>query len=258
MARVSFSDLQVLKLSIIVPALNEAGAIEAALRPLQAWRSATGTTGTSAAKVEIIVADGGSSDATMKLARPLADQVICAPRGRARQMNAGAAASSGDALLFLHADTILPEAAPRAILEALSLMDPHPPTLSGRPPLAGKCWGRFDVVICGAPAMLGVIAWCMNRRSRLTGIATGDQALFMTRAAFDAAGGFPDQPLMEDIAMCKRLKRQSAPACLMAKVITSGRRWEQRGVWRTIWLMWRLRLAYFLGTSPEYLVARYR
>ena len=116
----------------------------------------------------------------------------------------------------------------------------------------------LDVVISGEPAMLRVIAWCMNLRSRLTGIATGDHALFMTRAAFDAAGGFPDQPLMEDIAMCKRLKRASRPACLTAKVTTSGRRWEQRGVWRTIGLMWRLRLAYFLGASPEYLAARYR
>ena len=246
------------KLSIIVPALNEAGAIEAALRPLQAWRGAVGADGTQATKVEIVVVDGGSSDATMTLARPLADQVISAPRGRARQMNAGAAAASGDVLLFLHADTALPEAAPRAILEALCLMDPHPPTVSGQSALGKRCWGRFDVVICGEPAMLHLIAWCMNLRSRLTGIASGDQALFMTRVAFEAAGGFPDQPLMEDIAMCKRLKRESRPVCLTAKVTTSGRRWEQRGVWRTIGLMWRLRLAYFLGASPEYLAARYR
>lgn len=238
-----------MKLSIIVPALNEAGAIEAALRPLQHWRGAA---------AEVIVADGGSSDATMTRARPLADRVIHAPRGRARQMNAGAAAAGGEVLLFLHADTTLPESAPRAILEALCFIDRLVPTVSGRHPGEQKCWGRFDVNIDGDPAMLRVIAWCMNLRSRLTGIATGDQALFMTRAAFDAAGGFPDQPLMEDIDMCKRLKRQSAPVCLRDKVTTSGRRWEQRGVWRTIWLMWQLRLAYFLGASPEYLAARYR
>ena len=232
-----------------MPALNEAGAIEAALRPLQHWRGS---------EAEVIVADGGSSDATVIRARQLADQVIAAPRGRARQMNAGAAAATGEVLLFLHADTALPEFAPRAVLEALSLVGPLAPTVLGRHPKENKCWGRFDVVIAGEPAMLGVIAWCMNLRSRLTGIATGDQALFMTRVAFDKAGGYPDQPLMEDIDMCKRLKRQSAPACLTAQVTTSGRRWEQRGVWRTIWLMWRLRLAYFFGATPEYLAARYR
>ena len=154
----------------------------------------------------------------------------------------------GSVLLFLHADTVLPEAAPRAIIEALKPLEPHPP----------RVWGRFDVAISGLPAMLRVVAWSMNLRSRLTGIATGDQAIFMTRAAFEAAGGFLDQPLMEDIELCRRLKRVSPPVCLRAKVITSGRRWEERGVWRTIFLMWRLRLAYFFGASPEYLAARYR
>ena len=238
-----------MKLSIIVPALNEAGGIEAALRPMQAWRG-TGC--------EVIVVDGGSSDATAALAQPLADRVISAARGRARQMNAGAAVATGSVLWFVHADTLPPEAAPTAILAALALSDPLVPTVSRRHAGSKKCWGRFDVAITGASLMFGVIGWCMNRRSRLTGIATGDQALFMTRAAFDAAGGFPDQPLMEDIGMSQRLKRLGRPACLTHKVTTSGRRWERRGVWRTIWLMWRLRLAYFFGASPEYLAARYR
>ena len=232
-----------------MPALNEAAGIEAALRSLQAWR---------AEGMELIVADGGSSDATALLARPLADQVITSARGRARQMNAGAAAARSEVLVFLHADTHLPEAAPRAILDALMLVEPHGTSVSGPRPGTKKCWGRFDVAISGGHPMLRVVAWSMNLRSRLTGFATGDQALFMTRAAFDAAGGFPDQPLMEDIEMCRILKRQSAPACLTARVTTSGRRWELRGVWRTIWLMWRLRLAYFFGASPEYLAARYR
>lgn len=232
-----------------MPALNEAAGIEAALRPLQAWR---------AQGMELIVADGGSSDATVLLARPLTDQVISVPRGRARQMNAGAAAARGEVLVFLHADTHLPEAAPRAILEALVPVEPHGTSVSGPRPGTKKCWGRFDVAITGSHPMLRVVAWSMNLRSRLTGFATGDQAMFMTRAAYDAAGGFPDQPLMEDIEMCRMLKRQSAPACLTARVTTSGRRWEQRGVWRTIWLMWRMRLAYFFGASPEYLAARYR
>ena len=238
-----------MKLSIIIPALNEAAGIAAVLAPLQAWRGLL---------CEVIVVDGGSSDATAALAQPLADRVITATRGRALQMNAGAQAASGTVLLFLHADTTLPEAAPTAILAALALADPLAPTVCGRLAISKKCWGRFDVTISGTSPMLGVVAWCMNRRSRLTGIATGDQALFMTRAAFDAAGGFPVQPLMEDIEMSRRLKRHSAPACLAARVTTSGRRWQQRGVWRTIWLMWRLRLAYFLGASPEYLAARYR
>ncbi len=238
-----------LKLSIIIPALNEAAGIEAALARLQAWRGP---------ECEVIVADGGSSDATAALAQPLADRVVTTARGRALQMNAGAQVATGAVLLFLHADTFLPEAAPTAILAALGLENPLAPTVSSHHAISKRCWGRFDAAITGTSPMLGVIAWCMNRRSRLTGIATGDQALFMTRAAFDAAGGFPDQPLMEDIDMSRRLKRQSAPACLAAKVTTSGRRWEQRGVWRTIWLMWRLRLAYYFGASPEYLAARYR
>ena len=240
-----------MKLSIIIPALNEAPGIEAALQHLQAWRRNREGTDNAGPPLEIIVADGGSSDATRALAAPLVDRVIEAPRGgagRARQMNAAAAVASGEVLLFLHADTILPEAAPRAILAALKAEEALPP----------RVWGRFDVEISGAPLMLRVISACMNLRSRVTGIATGDQAIFMTRAAFEAAGGFPEQPLMEDIEMCRRLKRLGPSACLAAKVITSGRRWEQRGVWRTIFLMWRLRLAYFFGASPEYLAARYR
>ena len=238
-----------MKLSIIIPALNEAAGIAAVLAPLQAWRGPL---------CEVIVVDGGSSDATAALAQPLADRVISAARGRAPQMNAGAQAARGGALLFLHADTILPETAPTAILVALGLAGPLTPTVLSHRAISKKSWGRFDVAISGNSRMLGVIAWCMNRRSRLTSIATGDQALFMTRAAFDAARGFPDQPLMEDIEMSRRLKRLGAPACLPDRVTTSGRRWEQRGVWRTIWRMWRLRLAYFLGASPEYLAARYR
>jgi rSAM/selenodomain-associated transferase 2 len=223
-----------MRLSIVVPALDEAACIEAALAALQPLR---------ARGHEVIVVDGGSADGTAALARPLADQVISAPRGRAAQMNRGAGLAAGEALLFLHADTRLPPGADRLIAAALA---------------AGKrCWGRFDVRIEGRSRLLALVGWCMNARSRLTGIATGDQAIFVTRAAFEGAGGFPGIALMEDVAFSRAAKRLSAPACLSAAVTTSGRRWERDGVLRTILLMWRLRLAYFLGAHPDELARRY-
>lgn len=220
-------------LSIILPVLDEAAGIEACLARLQALR---------ARGVEVIVADGGSADDTVRLARPLADRVVVAPRGRASQMNAGARAAHGRVLLFLHADTVLPEAADRLIAGAVG---------------AGREWGRFDVDIVGRHRMLPVIAALMNWRSRHTGIATGDQAIFVTRAAFDAVGGYPDIALMEDIALSRALLRRAQPAFIGARVHTSGRRWEQHGVWRTILLMWRLRAAYWLGADPAELARRY-
>jgi len=222
-------------LSIVVPVLNEADTVVATLRALEPLR---------ARGAEVIVVDGGSGDATVVQAQGLADRVIDSPRGRATQMNAGAAAARGTRLLFLHADTHLPERAELLVAAAL-----------GDEPMA---WGRFDVTIAGRSRMFPVIATMMNVRSRLTGIATGDQAMFMTRAAFAAAGGFPDQPLMEDIELSVRLRRLHAPACLRDRVLTSGRRWEQRGVWRTIVLMWRLRLLYAFGVSADRLARWYR
>ena len=223
------------RLSIVIPTLDEAAQIGAVLQRLQAMR---------ARGADVIVVDGGSGDATVAIAEPLADSVIGAPRGRARQMNAGAAAARGEILLFLHADTLLPADADLQIRADLQ---------SGE-----RMWGRFDVRIAGRARMLRVVAAMMNLRSRLTGIASGDQALFMTRAAFDAAGGFPDQELMEDIELSRRLLRLSRPACLAGPALTSGRRWEARGVLRTIFLMWRLRWLYARGESPARLAARYR
>ena len=222
-------------LSIVVPVLDEAEGIVATLASLAPLR---------ARGAELIVVDGGSRDATVARAQALADRVMEGPRGRARQMNAGAAVARGPTLLFLHADTRLPEDADRLIASAL-----------GVAPLA---WGRFDVAIEGHSRMLPVVAAMMNLRSRLSGIATGDQALFMNREAFDAVGGFPHQPLMEDIELSARLKRLSTPVCLRERVLTSGRRWEQRGVWRTIVLMWRLRLLYALGVRADRLAPWYR
>jgi rSAM/selenodomain-associated transferase 2 len=217
------------RLSVIVPALNEAPGIGAALQALAPLR---------ARGHEVIVVDGGSEDRTREIAAPLCDRLVVAQRGRAIQMNAGAAAARGDALLFLHADTRLPPEADEVIFESLNT----------------HRWGRFDVLIEGRHPLLPVIARAMNLRSRLTGIATGDQAIFVRREAF---AGFPDIALMEDVAFSTAMKRRGPPACLHSRVLTSGRRWESRGVLRTVALMWRLRLLYFLGARPEALARRY-
>jgi rSAM/selenodomain-associated transferase 2 len=190
----------------------------------------------------VIVVDGGSSDATVQLAEILADRVIGAPRGRASQMNAGAAIARGEVLLFLHADTTLPQNADRLVLDALGK--------------ARRVCGRFDVRIEGRN-FLAVVAMMMNLRSRFTGIATGDQAMFVRRTEFFAAGSFPDIALMEDIALSRRLKQYGRPLCIREPVTTSGRRWEQLGVLRTILLMWRLRLAYYFGAEPNALARHY-
>jgi rSAM/selenodomain-associated transferase 2 len=221
-------------LSVVMPVLDEAAGIEATLRALAPLRMLG---------AEVIVVDGGSRDATVALAAPCADHVLLSPCGRARQMNAGAAQARGDVLLFLHADTLLPDGAEAQIRQALQ---------------RGAAWGRFDVRIGGRSGMLRVVAACMNARSRWTGIATGDQALFVRREVFERIGGFPDQPLMEDIELSRRLRGIGRPACLRARVTTSGRRWETRGVWRTIVLMWRLRWRYWRGESPQSLARAYR
>lgn len=220
-----------MSLSIVIPVLNEAAGIEDALRALVPLR---------ARGVEVVVADGGSTDGTPALARPLADHVLTGPRGRAVQMNAGAAAAHGDLLLFLHADTRLPHEADRLVHDALMV----------------HLWGHFDVRF-DARGVFALIAFTMNLRSRLTGIATGDQAMFITRAAFTRAGGFPPIALMEDVALSAHLKRLGRPAALHARVTTAARRWQQQGVARTVLLMWRLRLAYFCGADPEKLARLY-
>lgn len=221
-------------LSIIVPTLNEAPGIVAHLGALQPLR---------ARGAEVIVVDGGSTDGTPALSASLADRVLVAPRGRAAQMNAGAEVARGDVVLFLHADTRLPEDADRLIGEALARW--------------AALWGRFDVTIESHKVALSIVGWAMNRRSRWTGIATGDQAMFVRRHAFAAVGGFPELALMEDIALCRLLKRGGGPACVTQRAITSGRRWEKQGVVRTILLMWRLRAGYWLGVDPRRLAQAY-
>jgi len=221
-------------LSIIVPVLNEAEGIVTTLQALKPLRERG---------CEVIVVDGGSSDNTVALATPLADRLLVAGAGRARQMNAGAAAASKEILCFLHADTRLPEAADGLIREGLAR--------------SRRSWGRFDVRIEGRHPLLRVVAALMNWRSRLTGIATGDQAMFVTRSLFEAAGRFPEIALMEDIALSRLLQRYGPPLCIAHRLSTSGRRWEKHGVLRTVVLMWRLRLAYRLGADPDQLAARY-
>lgn len=221
-------------LSIIVPTLDEEPRIAAVLTALAPLR---------ARGAEVIVADGGSRDHTIAIAAPLADRIIAAPRGRGAQMNVGADAAKGRVLLFLHADTTLPPGADAVLLDGLRR--------------SGRVWGRFDIRIEGASPLLPLVGALMNARSRATGIVTGDQAMFVTRAAFAKAGGFPDIALMEDVALSKRLKRIGAPLNLSARVVTSGRRWDQCGVLRTILLMWRLRFSYALGAEPAVLARRY-
>ncbi len=222
-----------MKLSIIMPVLNEAADIEAALQTLAPFR---------ARGVEVNVVDSGSNDGTVELARPLADRVIAGRRGRGVQMNAGAAVAQGDVFLFLHADTRLPDNADHLVLDGL--------------PRSGRGWGRFDVSFDGG-GLLALVALMMNLRSRLSGIATGDQAMFITRAAFEAANGFPPIALMEDVALSARLKRIGRPLCLAARVTTSARRWQRHGVLRTILLMWKLRLAFYFGADPVRLARAY-
>lgn len=223
-----------MSLSVIVPVWQESATIVPTLKALAPLR---------AAGHQVIVVDGGSDEDTASLAEAWCDRVVVSERGRARQMNAGAALASGEVLLFLHADTRLPGSAADA-LERFR---------SGR-----QAWGRFDVRLSGDRPLFRVIAWFMNWRSRVTGIATGDQALFVRRSVFESLGGFAPIPLMEDVELSTRLRAVSRPFCVTDPVVTDSRRWEQHGAWRTIVLMWRLRWRYWRGESPESLVAAYR
>lgn len=219
---------------MIVPALDEAAEIERCLQALQTLREDGH---------EVILIDGGSRDDTPELARPLVDRVLFSPPGRARQMNVGAACAKGDVLWFVHADTQIPDTAAESILRALNEASPG--------------WGYFSVRLTGTALVLRLVERLMNLRSRMSGIGTGDQGLFVTRRMFEQVGGFPKIPLMEDVGLSKRLKAVRRPHCIRARLVTSSRRWEQNGIVRTILLMWRLRAAYALGVSPHRLAMRY-
>jgi rSAM/selenodomain-associated transferase 2 len=221
------------QISIVIPTLDEAGTIEHLLRDLQPLRCAGH---------QVLIVDGGSQDLTRERASELGCEVLSAVRGRASQMNAGAARACGDVLWFLHADTRVPEAAAAALLAAIA---------------QGHAWGRFAVRLSGTAAMLRVVEAAMNLRSCWTGLATGDQGIFVLREVFDAVGGYPELPLMEDIALSKRLRRHGRLACVKTQLVTASRRWECKGLYRTILLMWRLRLAYALGADPKDLARKY-
>lgn len=222
-------------LSVVIPSLDEALHLPDLLADLAPLR----TRGH-----EVIVVDGGSTDATRELAAVGADRVLSVSRGRARQMNAGAAAARGEAFWFLHADCRITPAVFDAVLHALG---------------QGCSWGRCNVRLSSRGPLLSLTARMMNLRSCITGIATGDQGIFISRSAFEAVEGFPGIPLMEDVEISRRLKRRvGRPVCVRAALVTSSRRWERRGVLRTILLMWGLRLAYWLGTDPARLARWYR
>ncbi len=220
-----------MKIAIIIPILNEAENLHDLAANLHAL---------SPAADEVIIVDGGSTDMSVSIAQYFGFKVSQSTSGRAQQMNQGASISTADTFLFLHADTRLPS---NALSEIRQVNSPF--------------WGHFDVRINHSRFIFRLISFMMNFRSRITGIATGDQAIFISRQLFEKIGGYPDQPLMEDIELSKQLKSDYPPLCLKNSVMTSARRWEKYGVWRTIWLMWRLRFLYWRGVPAHKLIEEY-
>jgi len=227
-----------MKVSVIIPVLNEEAAVRKMLPDMQ-WVQESGH--------ELIVVDGGSTDDSVSIAKKYSDNVVVSSQGRATQMNAGARVATGDVLLFLHIDTVLPLDGINKIISSQDFSsDPF-----------NKVWGRFDVRLSGHHFMFRIIESMMNIRSCITGIATGDQAIFVNKNLFEKIGGYLEIPLMEDIEISRRLKKISKPVCIRDQVITSSRRWEVSGIYRTIFLMWRLRLSYWLGVAPAHLAKQY-
>jgi len=221
------------KLSVIVPVINEemnlsriAGCLRSVIEQGH----------------EVIIVDGGSTDNTLTIAYDITDTIIISKKGRALQMNNGASVASGNVVLFLHADTLLPENVAEIISDVY---------------VGENFWGRFDVRLSNEKYVYRLIECMMNMRSSLTSIVTGDQAMFFEKNLFDRIGGFPEIALMEDVEISRQLKKISKPVRLKSKVVTSSRRWETNGVVATVLLMWKLRLYYFFGVSPEKLSQMY-
>jgi len=226
-------DAAAVKLSIIIPVLNEQANLSQISSHLQSIRHQGH---------EVIIVDGGSTDSTLAISYEVADHVIISKTGRALQMNNGAAIASGNVFVFLHADTFLPDNAVKIISESMS----------------EHTWGRFNVRLSSNRSVYRLIESLINLRSCFTSIVTGDQAMFIEKSLFDRVAGFPEIALMEDIEMSRKLKKIDRPVCIKQKVITSSRRWENRGVVTTVVLMWKLRLYYFFGVSPDKLNQLYR
>ncbi|WP_269619714.1 TIGR04283 family arsenosugar biosynthesis glycosyltransferase [Zhongshania sp. BJYM1] len=222
-------------LSVVVPVLNEAAGLASKIESLGAHCQS------SIHHIDVLFVDGGSHDNSVAIITGHGYSCINSDKGRAKQMNAGAAQANADYLLFLHADSEVPNG---GLDEVINTLHDHQ-------------WGRFDIRVSGKAKMFAVISFFINWRSRLTGIATGDQGIFVRKSLFNKIGGFADQPLMEDIDLSTKLGKVSAPRCLRSKIITSGRRWQQRGIWKTIFLMWRLRFMYWFGVSPLRLAKYY-
>ena len=220
-------------ISIIIPVLNEEQSVKALLQQLQIYRQQGH---------EVIVVDGGSHDETVSISKPLADKVIMSESGRARQMNKGVAESTNEVLWFLHADTSIPENVIETIQESLNKYE----------------WGRFNIKLSGSNFLFRIIENMINIRSCLSCVATGDQGIFIKRNTFDSIGGYPEIPLMEDVALSKKLKTISQPACIKETLTTSSRRWEKKGIIKTILLMWYLRFLYWIGVTPAKLAKLYR
>lgn len=222
-----------MSVSIIIPVLNEEVAINALLRQLQHYRQQGH---------EVIVVDGGSEDKTIEIAKNLADKVLSSQAGRALQMNTGAAQVTSDSLWFLHADTEIDKNAIIKIENALKQHD----------------WGRFNIKLSGQNSLFRIIEKMINLRSCFSGIATGDQGIFVKLSHFNRVNGYSDLPLMEDVDLSKKLKTISPPVCVKDELVTSSRRWEQKGILATVLLMWRLRFLFWLGVSAEKLAKQYR
>lgn len=220
-------------ISIIIPVLNEEQSINALLQQLQIYRQQGH---------EVIVVDGGSVDETISISKPLADKVITSDSGRARQMNKGVAESTNEVLWFLHADTSIPENVIEIIQSSLVKND----------------WGRFNVKLSGSHFLFRIIEKMINIRSCFSGVATGDQGIFVRRKIFESVGGYSEVPLMEDVALSKKLKNISQTACIKETLTTSSRRWKKNGIIKTILLMWKLRFLYWIGVTPDKLAKLYR